>query len=92
MWEGTVAYEAEVALPSPVRRYDPEAALGESALYIVRPTPLYLFIYSPVVRRTGGGTVGRTVKTASSASYRATSTVLEHIAYVHFQTPVYFVG
>ena len=69
IWEGTAAYGAEVTLPSPVRGYDPEVALGESALHIVRPTPLYLSIYSPVVRRTGGRTLGRTVKTASTASY-----------------------
>ena len=44
------AYGAGVASPSPVGRYDPEAALGESALHIARPTPLYLYIYSPVIR------------------------------------------
>ena len=50
IWEGTVAYGAEVALPSPVRKYDSKVALGESALHIVRPTPLCLSIYSPVIR------------------------------------------
>ena len=53
-------------IPSPSAR---SVALGESALHIVLPTLFYPFTYSPVVRRTGGGTHGWAVKAASAASY-----------------------
>ena len=90
-WGGTAAYEPEVALHSPVRSYDPECRAWRVFTSYVRLTLFYPFTYPPIVRRTGGGTLGQRSRLHHLPA-AATSTALEPITYVRFQMPVYFIS
>ena len=71
IWEGSLAYEAEVALwsCSPCEATISSVALGESALHIFQLSSHYLLIYAPVLWRTGGRTPSHVVEITLAASY-----------------------